>query len=305
MRSEETAWREHLAPLGIPTRVIADTPELLATAVGAYAEWKEEAGAGEPAIILRLGSGTASSSNVCCEISVEGSRLTLEGGGISGHADAATKRAECALPPRLIGDPAALAAQAIDTLLLFLLARSGRTPVHAAGIVTGDTALLLAGPSGSGKSTLALAAAARGLRVLSDDTVYVQTEPTLRIWGWPGPIHLFPQDAPAGRHEVRIRGGKRKLAVPLDRSSEPPSADEARLILLERGDKLSLTPVAPEAAMAALARLEPGFDLLPAESARAARSLTEGGAWRLSSGTDPRAAIDLLCDRLGTDTARR
>jgi hypothetical protein len=241
--------------------------------------------------------GTTASSSVSCEISVEGSRLTLTNGAISGHADAISKKAACTVPPQLIGQPAALAAEATDGLLLFLLARTGRTPIHAAGIMVGGTALLLAGPSGSGKSSLALAAMNRGLGVLSDDTVYVQTDPHLAVWGFPRPIHLFPRDAPAGDHPTRVRGGKLKTAVALTSPSTPLVAREARLILLDRGDRLDLEPVASESAVASLGRLEPGFDLLATDSAVAAQTLANAGAWRLELAGDPAAAVDLLVER--------
>ncbi len=301
MRGEEPGWRHHFAPLGIPTVVIADDPELLATARGAYAEWTAEAPAG-PAIEIRLETGSTPSENVSCGIRVEGSRLTLNGGGIAGHADAASRQARCTVPRRLIGNPALLAAEVTDTLLLFLLARSGRTPVHAAGVMFGEALLVLAGPSGTGKSTLALAAARRGLRVLSDDTLYVQCEPRLRIWGFPRPIHVFPEDAPANVRATRLRGGKLKAVVPLPvGTAEVCFADKAVPILLERGERLGLVRLDSASAVAALGRLESGFDLLPNESAAAARALAGGGAWRLTLTREPEAAIEFLSQRFDDD----
>ena len=56
-----------------------------------------------------------------------------------------------------------------------------------------------------GKSTLAYLAHAAGIRVLSDDRVWVQMEPSLRIWGTPGTarltaaaLSLFPELGAAG-----------------------------------------------------------------------------------------------------------
>lgn len=300
MRPTEKGWRHDFAPLAVPTVVIADDPELLATARAAYADWLAEAPLAEPALEIRLEVGSAPSENVSCGITVEGSRLTLIGDEIIGSADATLGQARCTIPRRLIGDPAALAAEATDTLLLFLLARSGRTPFHAAGIVIGDAVLVLAGPSGSGKSTLALAAARRGLRVMSDDTLYVQLAPTLRVWGFPRPIHVFPEDAPADAHATRLRGGKLKTVVPLSpATAETHFADQAILILLERGEQLGLTRIDAEIAAARLARLEPGFDLLAAEAAAAARVLAKDGAWRLTLSRDPVAAIAFLNRHFG------
>jgi hypothetical protein len=288
----------HLAPLGVPTVIIADDPALLATACAAYADWVADALAPNAAIELRLDTGSASTEKVSAAIRVEGSRLRLDGGGIAGEADARTGRAWCVVPPHLAGDPAALA-DVTDTLLLFLLARTGRTPVHAAGVMLGDTVLVLAGPSGSGKSTLALAAAGRGLPVLSDDTLYVQIVPGLRVWGFPRPIHVFAEDAPPGDHAVRLRGGKRKAIVPLPVGARGPrSAGRTKLIVLRRGEHIHLAPLAPAEAVDALSDLDAGFDLLAEQSAAAIGALAERGAWRLTLARDPGAAIDLLCERL-------
>ena len=281
-----------LSAFGIPTVLIADDPDLLATACAAYPDWAVDEPEGEPQIEIRLETESAPSTAVSFGIHVKGSRLTLAGADFQGQADAGAKTAACTVPRRLIGDPEALAAEITDTLLLFLLTRSGRTPVHAAGILLEATALVLMGASGSGKSTLALAAARRGLGVLSDDTLYVQLEPRLRLWGLPRPIHVFPADAPPGSHPTRDRGGKRKSVIPI--ASAATTADSAVAVLLEHGEQLALTEIEPEAAKAALPPIEPGFDLLPEQSARAADALLKRGAWRLTLTRDPDAAIDLL-----------
>ncbi|MGE5721284.1 MAG: hypothetical protein ACM3YM_02390, partial [Sphingomonadales bacterium] len=108
MQPKGTDWRMELAPFDIPVVVIADNPDLLATACAAYDHWKEEARVAEPGIELRLGSGSTSSTDVSCDIHIEGSRLTLNGAGIVGYADARSRLAECSVPQRLIGDHAAL-----------------------------------------------------------------------------------------------------------------------------------------------------------------------------------------------------
>ncbi len=306
MRSEETGWCRHLAPLGVPTAIIANDSHLLAAACAAYADWLVEAPTDRPVIELRLERGSASPAHVSCAISVEGSRLTLSGEGISGYADAISRQAWCRVPPCLIDDPAALAAEAIDTLLLFLLARSGRTPVHAAGVLFGDTVAMLSGASGAGKSTLALAAVARGLPILSDDTLYVQIDPCLRVWGFARPIHVFAQDAPEGVFATRLRGGKLKNAIPVSAGATiSPVADAAVLILLDKGPRLSLDRIDTATAIERLTRLEPGFDLLRAESAAAIRALAEPGAWQLTLTDDPGEAIDFLGERFRSIAPRR
>jgi hypothetical protein len=281
--------------MGRPVIVRAGEPVLLAVVAGAYADWRQaNAGAG-PAIQLTL---EASDEAVCgpVEIEVDGPRLRLTGGA-EGGADAQTLTAFCKVPRELLEEPGRLAGEVIDTLLLFLLTRSGRIPLHAAGVMCQETALLLTGPSGAGKSTLSLAAMRRGLRILSDDTVYIQMLPRLRIWGLPRPVHVFPADAPGFTGETRLRAGKLKAAVPAPAWPGPPVAERAAVVLLERGERIALEPIEPQVAAAALSRLEPGFDLLARESAEAIAAVTAPGAWRLTLTRDPDAAIDALVER--------
>ena len=294
---QDGAGHCHLTLFGIATLIIADDPRLLATARAALVDWLIEVPMPEPEITLRLARGDRPADWVSPAIRVEGSRLTIDGDGIRGEADATTGEARCRVPARLIDAPGILADQVIDPLLLFLATRRGRTPVHASGVMIGDRVMMLAGPSGSGKSTLAVAAMARGLAVLSDDTLYVELDGGLRVWGIPRPIHVFPNDAPPGDHETRLRGGKVKRAIHL--AAGPRYADHAALIVLARGDTLGLDAIVPEEAARHLAELEPGFDLLREESAATVAALAADGAWRLQLTDDPDAAIALLQEAFG------
>ena len=282
---------------GIPTLIIADDPRLIMAARTAYAQWSLETPVPKPHIELRLETGSASSDGVCLDISVEGSRLQLSGPGASGAADAATGRAKAIMSAELARDPAAFA-DVTDTLLLFLLARSGRTPVHASAFILGDLAVVLAGPSGSGKSTLALAAAGRGLPILSDDMVFVQREPSFVVWGLARPIHVYPTDSPPGEHPVRARNDKTKMAI--GPATAALKAERAVLVLLEHGAGLHLRPIERGEAIKALMNLDPGFDLLTAESRTAIDALAESGTWRLTLTDDPGAAIDLAMRQFAT-----
>lgn len=285
----------YLLPFGVPTLVIAEDPQLLAAATATYAYWRSEAPFADPTLEVRLEAGSASSSGVCLDIKVEGSRLELAAEGAAGTADAASGKAHALVATSLAKDAHAFG-EIMDMLLLFLLARSGRTPIHASAFVLGDRVVLLAGRSGSGKSTLALAAAQRGHKVLSDDMVFVEREPKLAVWGFPRPIHVFPEDAPPGKHATRLRNGKRKAAVAIRATAS--KAKEPMLVILERGIELSLSRIEAAAAVEALMMLEPGFDLIPEESRAAADALASHGAWRLTLNEDPRAAIDFLASRL-------
>jgi hypothetical protein len=295
MTSESSSRTLRLLPFGIPTLIIADDPQLLAAARAAYAMWSVEAPIAGPALELRLEIGHASSTEVSFEIGVEGSRLRLSGDAVAGAADATTGLAWAQVPAALADDPVALT-ELMDSLLLFMLARRGRTPVHAAAFMLGEGAVALAGPSGSGKSTLALAAAQDGYPLLSDDTIFVQREPGFALWGFPRAIHLFPEDSPAGDHPTRIRNAKLKKAILAPKVAL--KAQSALLVLLERGDRLALAAIDPADAVQSLMRLDPGFDLLAAESRAAIGALASRGAWRLTLERDPAAAIRLLAANL-------
>jgi hypothetical protein len=285
-----------------PVVIRAVDPGLLAAAAAVCAGWPRVGPADGPRIELEIEALEIEMGDEPAPgplaIEVDGPRLRLTGAGVEGWADARTLAAFCRVPRGVIAQPGRPAGEAIDTLLLFLLTRSGRTPLHAAGVLFGTTAVVLAGPSGSGKSTLSLAAMARGLQILSDDTVYIQLRPRFRIWGFPHPVHVFPADAPRFIRGTRLRGGKLKAVVPVPSWSEPAVADDAVVVLLERGHEVRLEPVEPSVAVAALSRLEPGFDLLGKESAEAIAAVTAHGAWRLTLARDPAAAIELLVNRL-------
>lgn len=276
--------------------IIADDPQLVAAARAAYAHWPVEALVAEPQIELRLEVGTASSAEgVSLDIKVEGSCLLLSGRGAVGRADSATKTGAATIALELLNDPAGLT-DVLDTLLLFLLTRSDRTPIHASAFMLGKLALVLAGRSGSGKSTLALAAADRGYAILSDDTIFVQQEPSFALWGFPRAIHVFPADAPEGDHPTRIRSGKSKVAIPLSKFAS--RSEQAALILLERGAELALRAIAPGEAVESLMNLDPGFDLMEQESREALTAIASNGAWRLELTDDPGAAIELVASLL-------
>ncbi len=282
-----------------PVLIRSDDPAVLAAVALAYDVWPAGRVGDGPSIQLDLALGEAASGEPT-RIEVEGARLRSVGSGPQFWADSKTLTGFCKVPASLVAEPDRLASEALDTLLLFLLTRSGRTPVHAAGVMCGQTAVLLVGPSGSGKSTLSLSAMARGLQILSDDTVYIQLQPCFQVWGFPRPLHVFPADAPGFISATRLRAGKLKAVVPLTSGAALSMANHAAVVLLQRDGQIRLDPIEAAVAADALARLEPGFDLLRRESAEAAAALTASGAWRLSLARDPGAAIDLLIAQFGS-----
>ncbi len=277
-------------PLGIATRIIADDTLLLDAAIARFAAEFEEVRATNPEVTIRLRWNDNAADKVGFSVAVEGSSLQLRGEGVRGWADAGRRTAECEVPRGSLE-----VGEVAETLLLFLLTRSGRPPVHAAAVMIGDRAVLLAGSSGSGKSSLALAAHRQGLDVLAEDTTYVQANP-LRAWGWPGPIHLLPADAPAGVYSERVRGGRLKLAIPLRRPRL--SADKLALVAIERGDRLGLERASRDWMVERLAPLEPGFDLLREPIEQALGQIAAPCGWRMTLDDSPDRAIAMLRERL-------
>jgi hypothetical protein len=188
----------------------------------------------------------------------------------------------------------------LEGVTLVLVASHDRIPVHGAMIARGNVAVILAGPSGRGKSTVSYAALRRGWRVLADDGVYVQTSPSLRIWGRPAAL-LLPDDARrrfpelAAREPTRQAGGKLKIPVDSRITEEPEPVAEAMVCILERGDRVRLEPLGPAELEAGLAvDREPGLAPYGDAPARVGRMLSARGGWRLTLSDDPGDAVGLL-----------
>lgn len=283
------------SPLGIRLAVEADGPELLAAIADACHGWEGDVEPTSRVLRLKLNLGRGPWGTGDPEIQVDGGRIRVSGRGVEAWADSAEGCAECQLSADYLHDREALRQEILDPLILFLLARSGRTPIHASGFVVGELAVLLAGPSGIGKSCLALAAHEAGFTLLSDDTIYLQLQPELRIWGVPRPIHLFPKDAPIGSGSaVRIRNGKLKHSVPVGAGLEAVTARRAALCILVPGAKVSLQRIGQEEALRAHGTFEAGFDLLRNDIGTALELLAQNGAWRLTLSANPAEAISLL-----------
>jgi hypothetical protein len=281
-----------LAPLGVPLRleVRGAGPEVRT----ACDSWE---GAGEgPLLELWLTVDPHLTGTGAPEVAVQGSQLTLKGVGARGGARADLRRAWCAVSRDFLAAPERLRAEVLDPLVLFLVTRHGRTPLHAATVKTGELAILLMGPSGAGKSTLAVTADQAGWAVLSEDTVYIQLEPVQQVWGSPGPVHLLSASGASG--QLRLRNGKLKRAVPLRQPCGALTADHATVCLLARGEAVALERIGPAEALAFMGPPEPGFDLLADDIRRATKWLVSNGAWRLTLSADPAEAIACLSAHL-------
>jgi hypothetical protein len=280
---------------GIPLSVRCNDRKVLA-ALAAYCDARPAIGG--QALELSLIVDPSLTGAATAPLRIDDMHMTMKGPGLVVHADAGRGCGSCWLSAALRDDPEQLREAVLDPLLLFLVARRGRTPLHAAGFVADGLAVLLAGPSGAGKSCLTLAAYRAGFAPLSDDMVFVENGARPGVWGLPGAAHLFAEDAPAGDQVIRLRNGKHKRAIALGDNRAPRRAGDAALCLLRFGATVALDAVDPAEAMRAFAVLEPGFDLLGDEAAVVVAALTRRGAWRLTLSDRPDEAIALLAAHL-------
>jgi len=288
-----------LGPLGVPLYVELGRVPNAASLAAAFEGWQGEPGAQQPALRLRIERNDRLTGAEGVQVCARETTIELSGPGVAAWADPMAGVARCEVSADYLAAPRLLREDVLDPLVLSLLAWHNRTPLHAAGFVAGRVAVLLAGRSGSGKSCLAKAADDAGYQLLSDDTVYIQLEPRLRVWGWPKATHLLPADSQGIGGPERLRNGKLKRVVGLRSGSvQAVSAERAVLCVLSRDDALSLSPLGPETALQRLFPLDPGFDLLPHQIALAIAALTARGAWELQLSRDPAAAIGLLSANL-------
>lgn len=299
-----------LPVLGVRTLFVSEDPAAIAAIRDAYGAWSayddiDSPLDGEDPVVrieVRAGPDVPEPGPGPAHRLPEPTRLVVAAPGVAGEADAARGTSHAVIAGEVLGDRERLVHEVLDPLTLFLLGRRDRQPVHAAAIVRGGTALLLAGPSGTGKSTLTYAASRHGFSVLADEPVYVQLRPRLRVWGRRPRVHL-PPDARMLFPELAaveprpLPTGKTKLVLDLDEG--PRCADRAVLCLLSRqpGGSAGIETVDPEAAVRTLtARLDPGFDLFADSIGERIARVAAAGAWVVHLTDDPRDALPLLDD---------
>lgn len=291
------------AIFGIPLRVESDTAEVIAEAEALFGAWRDvlvdDTWIGRAPVCIRIAVEERDDAGGQGGIRIrEPGRLSVRAGGIRARADVRRRIAVARVSREVVGDGERVRGNVLEMLALWLLTGLDRAPLHAAAVVRGGTALLLAGPSGVGKSTLTYAALRSGLRVLAEDTVFLQESPVPRVWGLGGFVHLHP-DAARFFPELRTlpprrrANGDRKLAI-----HTPPVTDgieRAGICLLARGDAARIEPLAPdEVEREVVAGLDAGFDRFAATIGRRVRRIAESGAWRLTLPPSPTDAVPLL-----------
>ncbi|HEU0299242.1 MAG TPA: hypothetical protein VFR37_07310, partial [Longimicrobium sp.] len=166
------------AVFGIPLHIESGVRQVIEGADALFGAWRDaavdEAWSGRAPVRIRitLQAGKDVGGQMGMRIREPG-RLAVRAPGVSARADVRRRVAVARVAPEILQDAVQLRG-GMEMLALWLLTGLDREPLHAAGVVRGRTALLLAGPSGVGKSTLAYAALRSGLRVLSEDTVFLQ-----------------------------------------------------------------------------------------------------------------------------------
>jgi len=313
-----------LPVLGVPVRFESNSAAALAVVEEAFGIWRGLRTS--PGLIAPLGvrvrlivhegderadGRAASHAPVTCRMP-DADRVILHTPGSVGIADTRRQEATAYITLALLADRAHVQHSMIEGLTLVLVTACDRYPVHAAAIARGGVALLLAGPPGTGKSTLAYQAHRRGLRVLSDDAVYVQLDPEFRVWGLPGRIRLlttavtnFPELA--GRSPTFLANGDEKVVVqcPGEWPAAPapaPVATRARVCLLERTGGSTTVSKAPASPAEVQAFLKDGVGLSRARFGasldEALRRLAGAGGWRVSLSANPADAMPMFDDML-------
>ena len=152
------------------------------------------------------------------------------------------------------------------------LREHARYYVHAAGVIApGGRAWLLTGESGCGKSTLTYALARGGWPVLGDDGVVLERGPRgVTAHGWREPLRVsieleawFPE---LGQQASRVDWKDDRHRVDVN-ATFAKRATIGGVVVLERGERDVLSPLAPTAALAMLIR-QSTFLLLTDDHAR-------------------------------------
>lgn len=304
-----------LPVLGVTTTFVTDSAAVLDTIHEVYGGWADidtRPGVATPSgatvrIMVHDDPGAPEAEPTFTFRVVDPTMLRVAWNGGMGVADTRRLESIAYVSADVVERKTGFVEGVLEPLTLFLLGALGREPLHAAAVVRGDAAILLAGPSGTGKSTLAYAAWRYGFSLLADEPVYVQLRPDFRVWGRRSRVHLVPDSRAhfpelRDRPTTRLPSGKAKVVVEL-RDRVRRYADHAGICLLERRDgaRPTLERIAPERAVAELsADLEPGFDLFAGTLRERLAQIAQRGAWALSLNRSPDEALPFL-DQVATE----
>jgi hypothetical protein len=303
--------------LGLPVRFASNDAAVLDVVLAAFGAWRalparliEARPPLQVRIVVHDGAEGAAAHAPLAFRMPDDARVFLHSPGSMGVSDPQRGEAVAYVTPQLLADAEHFRYGVVEALSWALLTRFDRQPFHAAALASADAALLLCGPSGAGKSTLAYAAARAGLRVLADDTVFVQNRPSVRVWGAPAFIHL-PPDAGNRFPELAARAptlnanGKLKLAVDLRTAGYALEVGVVQrcglCVLRQRQPTAHYAAASPDQLLSLLdLHGQSGFDIFADTIAAPVRSLAEHGGWVLHPSADPEEAVVLLRAMLET-----
>jgi hypothetical protein len=309
-------YRRELPVLGVRVCYSSNSEAILPVVDGRFARWasipRELIGAGLVHVRFILHEGKDVAAGPITYRMPDDKRFLLHTAGSFGLVDIERRDAVAYVSSALVSDVEHFGYGIVEAITLLLVARQDRQPVHAAMIARGAVGLLLAGPTGVGKSTLAYAAHEAGYRVLSDDSVYVQRRPELRIWGTPGTMYLlaearrhFPS---VKQHAERLPSGKEKVVIDLGSvwDNGAPVVKRAGVCLLTRdGGAILQDKASPEEAREFLRKgLGTQTAWYRASLPSALSALCATGAWRLNLSSDPRDALPYI-ERMLAETELR
>ncbi|MEP6729989.1 MAG: hypothetical protein ABJE10_05100 [bacterium] len=302
LRATTLEYETTLPVLGIETRFETNSAAVMDVVDESFGRWRQVHDAthcGTQSVRVRVvvsdGREESTSRSPITHVSGPGKRLVLQSHGSIGVVDPLRRESIAFVTSELVDDRANFRVAMLEAITLALLACFDRHPVHAAAITRGERTALLAGPSGSGKSTLAYLAHSAGIHVLSDDHVWVQTEPDCRIWGSAPHARLLSESA-AHFPEV-VHTGSEKVVVPLRPHEETHRliAHEPVVCVLSRGERAMLEPIPSDEVESELVQqLTPGFDRFPERNADVVRRISQRGGWRLTLSGNPHDALPLL-----------
>ncbi|MEO7454781.1 MAG: hypothetical protein ABIY52_00870 [Gemmatimonadaceae bacterium] len=311
LRDADLVHVVELPVLGIPTRFESNSETVAALVVEDFGSWRRASTLVDPTIphctvrIVVHAEPDADPREPLTRSTADG-RLFLHSGASVAVVDPARRESLAYVSADLVASEDLFRESFLAAVTFALVAAFDRHPVHAAAIARDGRALLLAGPSGAGKSTLACLAHLEGFRLMSDDIVWVQSAPALRIWASTRGAHLradaLEKLAITDMHPaMRARDGKRRVPVmSADETTPWVAAGDARVCILEPGSAAHLERLTPAAIAEALAgQVDPGFDRFPERQARVIEALAAPGGWRLTLSSDPREALPFIEAMLG------
>jgi hypothetical protein len=232
--------------------------------------------------------------------------LTLEYRGVRLSVRPRRRRVDIAIVGTGVDSLTAATHPVLTLALLEVSKRFSLYPVHAACVADGDRGVVIAGAAGAGKSTLAVALARAGCAFLSDDIVFVERVPELRIDAFPDEVDLTDDTAAMFAELAHLVGrplppDRPKHALRLEEALDitiPASCQPAALVVtrVRPGPTSMLERIGPADALRELAP-----NVLLTERASSQAHLSCLGAlvaavpcYRFEAGSDIGAAVDDL-----------